>query len=352
MPPLDRVAVTRHTGSMTILSLLQTLAIGALGAGLAAFLNFPAPYLLGPAALVTIAALAGLRMQMPPALRNLGFVLVGMGMGAGVTPDVVQAALRWPLSLVFLLAAVAATLWGGAWMMRKVMGLDRPTSILAAAPGHLSFVLSLGLDTKADLPQLTLIQSLRVLALTILTPPLVLMFEGEALVPAAGLAPMTPWMLLPIGLAALAVGYGLQKMRVPAAMLLGAMLVSSVGHGAGWVEGSVPNYLSVPGFVLMGSLIGTRFSGVDLRMIGRALGGATLLTGLAVLISSLAAFAAALTFGFPLSAALIAFAPGGVETMAAMALLLHVDPAYVALHHVVRIFSLSFLIPLALGRRR
>nr|WP_269102293.1 AbrB family transcriptional regulator [Mangrovicoccus ximenensis] len=149
----------------------------------------------------------------------------------------------------------------------------------------------------------------------------------------------------------LALGLAFLRLRVPAAMLMGAMVASSLGHGAGWVWGTVPQWLAVPGFVLMGSTIGTRFTGIDLRMVLRALGAASMLTGMAVAISSAAAFGTALAFGFPLSAALIAFAPGGVETMAAMALLLHVDPAYVALHHVVRIFALSFLIPLALGRR-
>ncbi|WP_172332348.1 AbrB family transcriptional regulator [Mangrovicoccus sp. HB161399] len=337
---------------MKLQVLFQTLAVGALGAGLASLAGIPAPFLLGPAASVTVAALSGLSVAIPPPLRTAGFVLIGMGMGSGVTPEVVQAAARWPLSLVCLVLAVAAILWGGAWMMRQLLGLDRPTSILAAAPGHLSYVLSLGLDTKADLPQVTLIQSLRVLALTILTPPLVLLLEGEALVPAARMAPTGLPALCAMGAAALCIGIAFERLRIPAGMLMGAMVASSVGHGAGWVAGSVPQWLSVPGFVLMGCTIGTRFSGIDARMVLRALGGASMLTGLAVAVSSAAAFAASLAFGFPLSAALIAFAPGGVETMAAMALLLHVDPAYVALHHVVRIFALTFLIPLALGRRR
>ncbi|WP_138471429.1 AbrB family transcriptional regulator [Poseidonocella sp. HB161398] len=337
---------------MDVRVLGQTLAVGASGAGLAHVLGIPAPFLLGPAALVTLAALAGLRMDVPPGLRNAGFVLIGMGMGSGVTPEVIHAAARWPLSLVLLLLAVAAILWGGGWALRRVFGLDHPTSILSAAPGHLSYVLSLGLDTKADLPQVALVQSLRVLALTILTPPLVLLLEGEALVPAAPQGPMGPAMLAALAAAALCIGLGFRRAGIPAGMLMGAMAASAIGHGAGWLEGAVPQWLAVPGFVLMGSTIGTRFSGIDVRMILRALGGASLLTGLAVAVSSLAAFAAARILGLPLSAALIAFAPGGVETMAAMALLLHADPAYVALHHVVRIFALSFLVPLALGRGR
>lgn len=44
----------------------------------------------------------------------------------------------------------------------------------------------------------------------------------------------------------------------------------------------------------------------------------------------------------------VAFAPGGVEAMAAMALSLGYDPAFVAVHHLYRIILLIFLLPLIL----
>lgn len=333
--------------------LIQTLAAGAAGAALAWLCHIPAPFLLGPAAAVTCLALSGRQADIPAQLRDVGFVVIGLGLGSGVSPDVLASAVQWPLSLVVLVAAVAAILWGGAWVLRALYGLDRTTSLLASAPGHLSYVLGLGLETKADLPLLTLIQSLRVLALTILTPPLVVVVTGVAL--PRGLPPvepMAPVALLGLAVVATAVGLGLRRLGLPAALLIGAMAVSSVGHGSGLTPGGVPPVLSIPGFVLMGSMIGTRFTGISLTMLRAAAGAAAVLTVLAVVIASLAAWAVALALGFPVSAVVIAFAPGGVETMAAMALLLHVDPAYVALHHVVRIFALTFLIPLALGRNR
>ena len=44
----------------------------------------------------------------------------------------------------------------------------------------------------------------------------------------------------------------------------------------------------------------------------------------------------------------VAFAPGGVEAMAAMALALDYDPAFVAVHHLYRIILLIFFLPLFL----
>jgi uncharacterized membrane protein AbrB (regulator of aidB expression) len=44
----------------------------------------------------------------------------------------------------------------------------------------------------------------------------------------------------------------------------------------------------------------------------------------------------------------VAFAPGGVEAMAAMALALNYDPAFVAVHHIYRIILLILSLPLFL----
>ncbi|MEM8554239.1 MAG: AbrB family transcriptional regulator [Pseudomonadota bacterium] len=331
---------------------ILTVAVGVAGAAGAYLLHVPAPFLLGPAVSVTIAGLAGLRTDLPDKLRDGCFVVVGMGMGSSVTPEVVAAAARWPLSLAILIVAMAGILWGGARVLAWALQVDRTTATLASAPGHLSYVLGLGMETKADLPLLTLIQSLRVLALTLLTPPMVVLLTGQALprmLPAV--EPMAWAILVPLALVAALVGLGLKRLGLPAAMLLGAMATSAVGHGTGITPGGVPLWLSTLGFVFMGSLIGTRFSGVSLGLLQRACVGAALLVGLAVVVASSAAWLASVAFGFSLTSALIAFAPGGVETMAAMAFMLQADPAYVALHHVVRIFSLTFLIPLALPRQ-
>ncbi|MDX1737159.1 MAG: AbrB family transcriptional regulator, partial [Alphaproteobacteria bacterium] len=43
----------------------------------------------------------------------------------------------------------------------------------------------------------------------------------------------------------------------------------------------------------------------------------------------------------------VAFAPGGVEAMAAMAISLDFDPAFVAVHHLFRIIFLILILPIA-----
>ena len=81
-----------------------------------------------------------------------------------------------------------------------------------------------------------------------------------------------------------------------------------------------------------------------------AAGAALVAGGASALISfAFAALVAAVT-ALPLGQLWVAFAPGGVEAMAAMGLALGYDPAFVAVHHLVRLAVLFVLVPLFLRR--
>lgn len=334
------------------LSFCLTLLIGAGGAGLAALAGLPAPYLVGPAVAVTLFSLFGLRLAVPNLLRNAAFLSVGLSMGSGVTPQVIEAAKAWPASFLTLLAASVLLLSSAYFVLRRVFRYDAITAVLAACPGHLSYVLSLAASTKSDLASISIIQSVRVLALTLLVPLMVEFSgatgEGTAVLPVAvGLLP-----LVAMALPALALGILLQRWKMPAALLVGGMLVSAGAHLTGAVTGVIPLWLQIPVYVVLGCLIGTRFSGVALADLRNAFAAGAAITVLSGALSAGIALAVSYSLDVPLGAALIAFAPGGLETMSAMAVILHADPAYVGTHHILRLIFLSVLMPFVLSRQR
>lgn len=335
-----------------LLRTLATLLLGGMGAFAASRLGLPAPLIIGPAILVTIAGLFALPAQIPSLLRDCVFVILGCVMGAGVTPQVLQAAHAWPLSLVLLIICVAAIMAVTASLLQALFRQDRLTAVLSSAPGHLSFVMGLGADSGGNMAAISIVQSIRLLSLTLIVPIFVTAF-GHALPQAAtqtstDLAPAALPMLLAIAAAA---GIGLRRVGMPAAYLMGGLFISSAAHISGMVEGAIPAWLSVPAYVAMGSLIGSRFAGVSLHDLGQYALAGLVSTFATVAIAALGAWVASGITGLPLGQVLIAFAPGGVETMSAMAVLMHADPAYVAAHHVLRLFALTALIPLFLGRR-
>jgi len=332
-------------------TLALTLAVGAVGAVLAQLLQLPAPYLTGPAALVTLVGVMGVRTRVPDPMRDGCFLTIGLSMGTGVNPEILAAAAQWPLSLVALGLALLAIFLGGAAALQRLLGFDRVSALLAATPGHLSYILSLSTETRSDISMIAVAQSLRVLILTLLVPLVVAGLTDADL--SMGLRPGAVMNLWHLGLSlclAAALGLVLKRTRMPAAFLMGGMIVSTLSHGTGIIPGLVPAWITVPSFAIMGTLIGTRFSGVGLGQIARASGAAAILTALALVATVTAAWSMHLALDLPVINLLIAYAPGGLETMAALSVMLDADPAFVAFHHAFRILLLTFLVPAVLPR--
>ncbi|MDI7863479.1 AbrB family transcriptional regulator [Rhizobiaceae bacterium n13] len=331
---------------------VQLLIVGAIGAALAYYLTFPAPFLIGPALSVTVASFSGMRFALPAFARNVCFIVIGISMGTSISPEVVRAARTWPASFLLLIPAIVVIFYAAYFLLRRVYRYDRQTAMLAASPGHLSFILSLGAESRSDVMTISVIQSVRVLALTLLVPPIIDL-AGLAATGPADPAPVMEVTILALEIAFSAlVGYGFLRLKFPAALLLGGVAVSASTHVTGLVSGSVPAWLLTPTYIVLGSLIGSRFSGVSIRSVKDAiLAGVAVTLVVTVIAGAIAAFVCWVT-GVPLNAVLIAFAPGGLETMAAMAVMMHVDATYVGAHHVIRLLFLSVFMPLLMRRNR
>lgn len=329
-----------------------TLLVAALGAGAAYWLGAPAPFLVGSSLAVTCLGLWGVKVSVPKHFRNACFAVIGLTMGAGVTPEVVQTAKQWPLSFVVLGLSLFVIVLVGRHLLSAYWKFDAMTALLSVVPGHLSYVLGLSADTKGDLATISVIQSLRVLSLTLLVPFAVVLLGIESGALKMTVTIMTPAMFALSIVMAFAAGFVLDRLRLPAAYLLGGLIWSTGSHITGTIEGTVSPWVAVPAFITMGALIGTRFYGVTLALLKRAFVAGVVVMLAAFCISAIAAWIVSLFIDAPLSHLLIAFAPGGVETMAAMAVSMNADPAFVAAHHVMRLFILTFLAPIMLGMVR
>lgn len=334
-------------------ALATTLVVGGLAALAASALGVPAPFLTGPALAVALASLLGLRTALPRLLRDACLVVIGVGMGAGVTPEALSSAAAWPGSLAALAVSLVAITLGGAALLTRGFGYRRDAALLAALPGHLSYVLAMAERLHGpDLAMMAVIQSLRVLALTLLVPPVIAVMTGATLSGVPDLsADMAPAVLAALLATCGAAGWLALRWQLPAAYLLAAMAVSGALHAGGWVQGDVPPWLAVPAFVVMGTMIGSRFSGVTPLLIARSAGAGAALIAVSGALAVGPALAVSTAFGLPPAQTLIAFAPGGLETMAALAVLMDVDAAYVAVHHAARMVLLTVMLPLMLRRR-
>lgn len=327
-----------------------TIALGLAGAGFFWLIGFPVPALTGPAAVVSLATIYGVRTEIPATLRNACFIILGISIGSTVTPEVLATMRAWPLSLVILAATLLGSLWALRWILKNAFGFDHMTAVLASAPGHLSYVIGLSTELKANVPQVALVQSVRVLMLTLLVPIIITVSgaQGTGSFQTSGV--IGPIAFAGVLFVSLGVSLLFAKLHVPAPFLIGAIVVSAFGHGSDLTPGTLPTPLLFGAFIVMGALIGTRFNGISRSEVVSGLGAGLAITLGACLFAAIGAFAASLVVNVPPAALLLAFSPGGLETMAAIAVETNLEPAFVAAHHVFRLAVLTVLFPLLVPR--
>ena len=347
----ERMIVVRKRAGVSprlVLAHLAQILVAGLGGLLFHTLGIPAAWLSGSAIAVTLWGLTGWAVPMPKALTDLAMLLSGATMGAAVTPAAIAAISRYPASLVLLvIGVVAITVSSALWLMRA-SGWRKDDAVLASVPGALSTVMAVAADRNASVGTIAIVQK---------SPPV--RTDRASAERRGGIGKRREFRRahrrrssgskrrLDGHSAAWRASLGtmLTRLRVAAPILLGAVLVSTTGHGTEFATGVIPPVLATIGLVLIGIFISERFRGIDPAAIRPALlaGFSSFAIGMAVA----AAFAtvAAWVSGVTFADSLIAFAPGGLEAMTMLALILGLDPLYVGIHHLVRFIGIALLIP-------
>jgi membrane AbrB-like protein len=341
----------------TLVRLAETLAIGAIGGAALGLAKFPAGWLSGAIISVAIAAIARRPVRVPRVLGQAANIVLGISLGASVTPDSVARMASWPASLAVLALAMTCGSAAVVFYLHKVHDWDVMSALFASSPGGLSQALALAAETGADLRSVAMVQAMRVLVLSAGLPLCFAAFGITGSRPIANPAVATvasmeelAVLVVTATIAAL-VAY---RLRLPGGLLVGAMAASGVLHATGLVQVNLPLPAQIVAFVVMGSIIGARFVGTDIWLLRQltVVGLGALAVGTAVM--SAFAIAAALLLSLPVGDAVMAFAPGALEAMTTLAFALNLDPAYVGTHHIARLIFVSLVVPVVVHaiRRR
>ena len=325
-----------------------TLVVGFSGGALFAALGMPAPWLSGSGLAAAIASVAGVKVEVPTWLKGVALVLLGIIAGSAVTPESVAQMVRWPSSLIGLAICVFLIMTSVSLYLERVHGYDRATARLSSVPGALPYVLALAAESEAaDERRVAIIQLVRLAALVIFLPSLLSLSGLES--PEVGLVPKLDAPLADLALMAAsgaAAGWAFSRFGVPAAWLFGPMIGAALVTGSGFAQNNLPDWLTIPGLMVMGTMVGANFADIDRGMLKdtvlASLG--SVMVGAAV--GVVCAMPVAWLLDLPLAQVWLAYAPGGVETMAVMALALGLDVAYVGGHHAARFVGLGIVVPI------
>jgi membrane AbrB-like protein len=329
-----------------ILGTLETLFIGAAGGLLFLWFNLPGGLISGAMATVGIAALAGRPVTMPPILTQSVLVLLGITLGSLVSRQLIQHMSAYALTIGLLALATFCSTFGSSIYLQRVHGWDQTSALLAGSPGALSQITILAAEKGADVAAIAVVQTIRVIILTAALP-LVLALTGIAPTAPAAIAGLiaSPLELAVLAAAAIAVALLLRLAKFPASWMFGAMIASAVLHGTGLIEGGLPPWMRNVALVGIGAVIGTRFARISkstlLGHINAGLGS----FAVAIAISAIFVTATVLATNVRFGDVVVAFAPGAMDAMLALALTLHIDPIFVGAHHLSRFVFVSITTP-------
>jgi len=329
-----------------IRNMLETFAFGAAGGALFFWLNLPGGLISGAMIAVASAGMAGRKIGLPQPVAHVILMTLGLSLGAMVSPELIRNVSAYPLTIALLAAATFCATFGSSLYLQRVHGWDRTSALLAGSPGALSQVVMLATEKNADVAGIAVVQIMRVIILTAAVPLLLAAtgMLGHGPLPSRGAA-ATPLALIELAAAAVAVALLLRWLKFPASWMFGAMLASSVLHGTGMVHGTLPQWAYVCALIGIGSLIGSRFGKINPRTILSHINAALGSFVVAVVISAAFVALIALTMPVKFSDVVVAFAPGAMDAMLALALTLHIDPVFVGAHHLARFVFVSIATP-------
>lgn len=337
------------------------LGLGLLSGFVAAtFTPLPLPWMLGPLLVTAIFVMSRPRSipdnyQFPKRFRLVFIAIIGLMIGTQVTWEIVQTLPQfWPslIAIVFFILSAQAF---NMFVFQKLGGYDRATAFYCSAPGGLMESIALGEQAGCNVAVLTMQQFTRIILTLSSVPILVSIWIGEPVGSSAGLVLSGKASGLPLWedllIAALVGAVGLVVgTRLPAGHLMGPLLASAAIGLTGLATVALPQWLVVIAQIVIGTALGSRFGGMQMSAIRRAIGLSMISVGFMILLSFLISLVLIRVTDMNFLVSMISFAPGGVTEMSLIALSLSANPAVVTLHHLVRI-SLTVVLISALAKK-
>lgn len=327
---------------------LGTLALALVGVAVFWALNLPLPFLFGTMAFCLAAALMGARLKGMGEISVGARTILGVAVGASVTPEVIAQLPQMALSVALIpLYVILIGLIGVPFFRR--LGFDPVTSYYAAMPGGLQDMVIFGQEAGADVRALSLIHATRVAVIVTLAPLILTFLYDAPLTRAIGdpIRDLPPGELALMVAAALVGWKGGERIGLFGASILGPMIVTAVLSLMGFIHYRPPAEAIMAAQLFIGIGIGVQYVGVTLRELRQfVLAGLAFVLILAVLAAGFTEFVVLTGLAQPVEG-FLAFAPGGQAELTVLAIVVGADLGFIILHHLTRVVLVILGAPVA-----
>lgn len=328
---------------------LYAFVIAAAGVFLFHLLALPLPWLLGPIFACLLAAVIGVPLQGIKLLNDGMRTILGVAVGATLTPTVLASFPgMWP-TLVLVPVMIVAIAAIGVPYFRRLCGYDFPTAYYAAMPGGLQDMIVFGEEAGANVRTLSLIHATRVLVVVVVLPFLLGGIWGADLTNPPG-APARDVPIFELGLMVVCalVGWRVAKrVGMFGASILGPLVLTAAVTIAGGLHNRPPAEAIWAAQFFIGMGIGCKYAGITMIEIRRDLAAGLGFCAILMLLTLVVVEAVYVLGLAPGMEALLSFAPGGQAELTVLALIVGADVAFVVAHHMVRIFTVILGAPIA-----
>jgi uncharacterized protein len=319
-------------------SVFGWLALGA-GSALAGYLaqqaGLPAGWLVGPMLVALVVALLWEKHPTVPRWgRIASLAVVGGVLASAFRPSVVPLLSRHLLPVILVICGTLVLSLGTGLLLTALVRLDRKTAALGTLPGAASGMLAMSDPLGADPRLVALMQYTRVVVVVVaatLVGRFGLVAEtGSTPASSQGLQPapggtelLVQNDLATYALTALVAGLGAwagTRLRLPAGALLGPLILGILLEELGVMHLAWPQGVPQAAYLVLGLWVGLLFDGDSIKRAGR-LWPYVLLSavGLVVACAALGWALSSLTGIDPITAYL-ATTPGGIDSVAIVAL--------------------------------
>jgi len=302
----------------------------------------PAALLLGPMIAAIVLALGGVRLGVPRWAFMAAQAIVGCLVARALTTSIFVSMLRhWPTMVgVVLMTILAGGLVG--WVLVRLRALPGTTAAWGSSPGAASAMILMAEDFGADIRLVALMQYLRVVFVVLsasLVSRLIVPHVATASAASLSMPLLVPWHSLAQTLAIAAVG-GLigRQLRIPGGPLLVPMMVGAVLQTTNLVDIVLPSWLLEIAYAAIGWYVGLAFNRDVVVYAFRAIPQLLLATFLLIALCGLSAIMLTLWLHTDPLSAYLATSPGGLDSVAIIAIGSHADLPFILALQTLRMF--------------
>lgn len=337
------MAPLRTTGLW--LALVASSAAIAYGLSVA---KFPAALLLGPMIAAIAFGVGGSRLKVPRPGFLASQAAIGCLVAHAVTGQIAQTLFEdGPLIVAVVMVTVAVSGFVG-WVLTRLRILPGTTAAWGSSPGGASAMVAMAEDFGADPRLVAFMQYVRVAAVVFsasiaarflmsAAPPGVTAAAGDS----AEASSVLVTLLVAVGGALVAV-----RLRVPAGAQIGPMVLGAVLHATGFAQMALPVPILELAYACIGWYVGLRFTHETLRLTVSALPGILTATFSVIILCAGWGFLLTLLLPIDLLTAILATSPGGLDSVAIIAVGSRADVSFVLAVQTLRLFVVLLTGPL------